>query len=89
VPHAVTVPWRTLPVPGLRFPQATAGDDYVAQQGTLHIGAGTTTASIALTVRGDGVAEPDELVVIAFGAPQGAQLGGYLGLGFATIRDDE
>jgi len=39
---------------------ATAGSDYVATSGTLIFPPGTTTNSVAITVNGDTVVEPDE-----------------------------
>jgi pimeloyl-ACP methyl ester carboxylesterase len=85
----VTVPWRTLDVPGLLVPQAQLGVDYDAQQGVLQIPSGSASGSIRLSVRGDTTPEPDELIVVSFGRPQNAVLGGYLGLGFGVITDDD
>src|SRR5207237_35033 len=39
---------------------ATAGSDYTAASGVVTFAAGATSATISLTVAGDGVVEPDE-----------------------------
>ena len=38
---------------------------------------------------GDVVDEPDEYVVVAFGNPTHARMGGFWGLGFAILADDD
>ena len=67
---------------------ATAGTDYTAPaSGTLTIAAGDTGATIAVTVTGDGVDEPDETILMTLGEPAGATLG--TGTGTGTITDDD
>ena len=67
---------------------ATAGTDYAAPaSGTLTIAAGDTGATIAVTVIGDGVDEPDETILMTLGEPAGATLG--TGTGTGTITDDD
>ena len=69
---------------------ATAGTDYTAPaSGTLTIAAGDTGATIAVTVTGDGVDEPDETILMTLGEPAGATLGTGTGTGTGTITDDD
>ena len=69
---------------------ATAGTDYAAPvSGTLTIAAGDTGATIAVTVIGDGVDEPDETILMTLGEPAGATLGTGTGTGTGTITDDD
>ena len=69
---------------------ATAGTDYAAPvSGTLTIAAGDTGATIAVTVIGDGVDEPDETILMTLGEPAGATLGTGTGIGTGTIADDD
>jgi hypothetical protein len=50
---------------------------------------GQTTATAVLTVVGDTGPEPDEYVVVSFSQPTNARMGGFWGLGFAVITDDD
>jgi photosystem II stability/assembly factor-like uncharacterized protein len=81
--RTITVDWRTLDY------SATAGSDYVAASGTLAFAPGTTSATIELSVLGDTVVEPDELLLVATSNPVNATLGGFYGLGFGTIVSDD
>jgi hypothetical protein len=44
---------------------------------------------VPVTVLGDTTPEPDELVVISFLNPVNARMGGFWGLAFAGIADDD
>ena len=44
---------------------------------------------MSITVNGDVTVEPDELVVVRFSSPTNATLGGYYGLGFGGITNDD
>ena len=59
------------------------------RQWNLRSPPGTTKAFVTILVRGDAVPEADELVYIALGRPTRAVLGGYLGLGFGSLVDDD
>ncbi len=84
----VTVGWMTGVVPGLAG-QAAPPADYRPVHGTVTFAPGQTRRSAVVRVRGDLVAEADELVVVAFGGATGATVGGYWGLGVGTITDDD
>jgi len=66
---------------------ATAGSDYVAKTGTLTIPAGQTSATIAVPVVGDRLAENSETFSLRLTDPTNAFIA--RGLGFATIVDNE
>jgi hypothetical protein len=86
--RTVTAQWTTVPTnpgPGL----ATAPDDYEAGAGTVTFAPGRTTATVAVTVRGDTIDEVDEFVLLAFSNPINAKVGGFSGLGFGGIVDDD
>ena len=79
--QAVTVAWATT------AGTATAGTDYVAASGSRTIAAGSTTASVAITVNGDTLDEDDETFGISLTSPVNATVGD--GTGTATISDDD
>ena len=85
----VTVAWSTVMVVGAPAGQASPGLDYQAASGTVTFAPGQTSATVAVVVEGDTVAEPDEYVVVLFGEPTNAVMGGFLGLGFVGITDDD
>ncbi|KAB2892593.1 MAG: hypothetical protein F9K28_11445, partial [Bacteroidetes bacterium] len=66
--QAVTVPFTV---------GGTAGNpaDYTISASPLTIAAGNTTATVTVTVVADGVAEPNETVVVTMGTPTNATLG--------------
>jgi hypothetical protein len=66
---------------------ATAGGDYVAKTGTLTIPAGQTSATIAVSVVGDRLAENSETFSLRLTNPTNAFIGD--GFGLATIVDNE
>jgi hypothetical protein len=79
----VTVSWRTVDN------SARAPGDYVAAAGTVTFAPGQTLATIDVTVVGDPLAEADEIVVVALTGATGGSVGGWLGLGFAFVADDD
>lgn len=89
VAHEVTVEWTTLHVGGLIFDEGTPGDDYEPASGTLTFAPGQVSAEVEIPVHDDDAVENDELVVVSFRSPAGARLGGFFGLGFGVIVDDE
>lgn len=88
-PDPVTVEWNTLEVAGAPGNQAQAGSDYAVAGGTVTFAPEQTDASVELTVHGDQADEPDEYVVVSFHDPSGAQMGGFWGLGFLVLTDDD
>jgi subtilisin len=79
----VTAQYRTLSV------QATDGVDFATQTGTITFAPGTTAAAVHIPGIQDAVPEPDEYMAVSFSAPQNAAMGGYWGLGFGLIVDDD
>lgn len=82
----VTVSWETTfrTDPGF----ASVGD-FEAASGTVTFEPGETTKTVTVTVLGDDLVEPDENIVIRFFDPEGATLGGFFGLGFGLITNDD
>ena len=66
---------------------ATAGSDYTAASGTLTFAAGETSKSVAVTVAGDLITEPDETLTLNLSAPTNATIGDAQGVG--TISNDD
>jgi subtilisin family serine protease len=79
----VTADWNTL--------SATAidGVDAPAQAGSLTIDPGDTAAALSIGTTEDFDDEPDELLLVIVTNPQNAVMGGYLGIGFVWITDDD
>lgn len=89
-PRKVTADWKTVFGPGVRPPDpAQPGADFQAASGTVTFEPGSTEATIAITVFGDDLAEGLEWIVVSFGNPKHAVMGGYWGLGFAVVDDDD
>jgi hypothetical protein len=78
---AVSFDWTTA------VGSATAGVDYVAANGNRTIAAGSTTATIAVTVNGDVADEADETFGITLSNAANASIGD--GSGNGTITDDD
>jgi hypothetical protein len=87
--EAVTVDWRTLHVPGAPDFQADEPADYTASSGTLTFAPGETAKAVTVPINGDTTFEPDEYVVVSFANPRNAVMGGYWGLGFGVVVNDE
>ena len=85
----VTVNWRTTDVPDNPTVASSAAGDYVAASGTLTFPTGWTRQYVDVVVRGDSVDEPDEVIVVALREPTNASIGGFWGLGFGVITDDD
>jgi hypothetical protein len=79
--QAVTVDWATT------AGTATAGTDFVAASGSRTIAAGSTTATVGITVNGDTLDETDETFEIVLSNPSNATVGD--GSGTAGISDDD
>jgi photosystem II stability/assembly factor-like uncharacterized protein len=85
----VTVKWRTLDLPGNPNIALSGAGDYIATSGTLTFPRGWTRQYADVVVNGDGVDESDELIVISLMEPTNASIGGFWGLGFGMIEDDD
>jgi chitinase len=86
----VTATWQTIHGPGIEPPNpATPGDDFTAANGTITFAPGETTAHVPIDITGDTTLEPNEAIVVSFTNVTGARTGGYWGLGFARIDDDD
>ncbi len=79
----VTASWTT------RNDRAVAPRDYVAASGTVTFAPGQTSQLVSITVNGDTVREPDERFFVSFKHPTNANLGGFYGLGFGIIANDD
>jgi Calx-beta domain/Tyrosine-protein kinase ephrin type A/B receptor-like len=87
--QTVTVQWRTVFVPGAAGNQADPATDYTSASGTVTFTPGETTATVPILVNGDTTIEPDEFLVVQFGKPTNATMGGFYGLGFGIIINDD
>lgn len=67
---------------------ATAGQDYVAQNGTLTFAPGVTTQEINIQVLDDSVVESQEAFTVVLSNPTGGAMIGT-GTGTGTINDDD
>lgn len=83
----MTVEWTTLPIAGPGF--AAPPDDYQAASGVVTFAPGETAKTVPIVVNADAVDEPDEYVVVSFRNPTNARMGGFWGLGFGVIIDDD
>ena len=78
-----TIHWRAADL------TARAPGDYRAAEGSLTIPPGETVGHAVVTVVGDATPERAEVVLIAFHAAEGAEIGGFHGLGAGLIIDDD
>ncbi len=85
----VTAAWSTVRPSGLPGSSADPSSDYLAASGTVTFAPGETAKTVTVTIVGDTTDEPDEYLVVAFSNPTNATIGGFLGLGFGTIQDDD
>ncbi len=81
--QTVTASWTTLNY------EAVAPGDFTAASGTVTFAPGQTTQTVSVTVKGDTLDEPDERFLVSFTNPTNAIMGGFYGLGFGTITDDD
>jgi hypothetical protein len=88
-PVTVTVQWNTLVAVGAPAGQADPATDYVAASGTVTFAPGETSKTVTVLVNGDATAEADEYVVVSFHDATNAYVGGFWGLGFGTITNDD
>ena len=81
--RTVTARWQT------EDHVARAPDDYTSASGTVTFQPGETAKTITVAVRDDPIEEPDELFVVVFFGPQNGTIGGFYGLGFVNLLDDD
>ncbi len=87
--QTVTVQWNTVFVNGASDIQADPATDYTPASGTVTFAPGETTKTVTISVNGDTIVEPDEWIVASFHNPTNAKMGGYWGLGFGVITNDD
>lgn len=87
--RAVTVAWNTLFVASSPAGQADPASDYAAASGTVTFLPGETAETVPVVVSGDAEIEPSEYIVVRFHDPSNAVMGGFLGLGFGVITNDD
>jgi photosystem II stability/assembly factor-like uncharacterized protein len=85
----VSVKWRTVDLPGDPNIASSAAGDYVAASGTLVFPKASTRQYADVVVNGDGLDEANELIVVSLSEPTNASIGGFWGLGFGMIVDDD
>jgi large repetitive protein len=85
----VTAQWTTLFVSGAPCCQADPATDYTSASGTVTFAPGDTAETVTISVNGDTLVEPDEYIVVSFTSPTNATLGGFWGLGFGAITNDD
>jgi hypothetical protein len=78
---AVTVNYSTSDV------TATVGSDYAAGSGTLSFAVGETTKTVAITINGDTVVEPDETFHVDLASATGATIADAQGQGIIANDD--
>ena len=87
--QTVMVLWSTAYGPGAPGYMAVPGADYQASSGTVTFNPGETAKTVTVLVNGDTLVEPDEYLVVSFHDPTNANVGGYWGLGFGIITNDD
>jgi photosystem II stability/assembly factor-like uncharacterized protein len=85
----VTVNWRTVDIPGNPDFASSAAGDFVGASGTLVFPKASTRQYADVVVKGDSVGETDELIAVSLFEPTNASIGGFWGLGFGMITDDD
>jgi hypothetical protein len=87
--QTVTVQWTTLFATGAPGNQADPATDYIPASGVVTFAPGQTTATAPIQIVGDTLVEPDEYIVVSFHDPTNAVMGGFWGLGFGGILNDD
>ena len=87
--QTVTAQWTTLFATGAPAGQADPATDYTPASGTVTFAPGETAKTVTISVNGDTLVEPDEYIVVSFTNPTNAKMGGYWGLGFGVITNDD
>jgi hypothetical protein len=89
----VTVHWATEFIPGAPAnpwlgPQAPVSD-YTPSSGTVTFAPGITSATVHIPVLGDSSSGPDEFMAVSFTDPTNAKMGGFGGLAFGIIANND
>ena len=84
----VTAKWRTVDIDHPNVASSAAGD-YAAASGTLIFPKASTRQYADVVVNGDDIDETDEFIVISLTEPTNTSIGGFAGLGFGVIVDDD
>jgi virginiamycin B lyase len=87
--QTITAHWTTEFVPGAPAGQADPATDYTPASGTVTFAPGQISNTVTISVNGDTLVEPDEYIVISFSNPTNAKMGGFWGLGFGVILNDD
>jgi uncharacterized protein YjiK len=87
--RAVTVSWNTAVATGAPAGQADPSNDYEAGSGSVTFAPGETAKTVTVVVKGDTAVEMSEYIVIAFHHPTNATMGGFWGLGFGGVANDD
>jgi hypothetical protein len=87
-PQTITVQWRTASLPGPP-PHADPATDFTVTSGVVTFAPGETAKTVTISVNGDTLVEPDEWIVVGFNHPTNAKMGGFWGLGFGVILNDD
>ena len=66
---------------------ATSNSDYNSARGSVEFGAGVTSQAVRVAVRGDTLAEPDEVFRVDLSSPRGASIGDGHAVG-KIVNDD-
>jgi hypothetical protein len=85
----VTVQYTTVHLAGDRPTQADPDTDYTPTTGTVTFAPGQTTATAPIAIHGDTLVEPDDYIIVSFHDATNATIGGFYGLGVATITNDD
>jgi len=84
----ITVQWRTASESGPP-PHADPATDFTVASGLVTFAPGETEKTVTISVNGDTLVEPDEWIVVGFNHPTNARMGGFWGLGFGVILNDD
>jgi hypothetical protein len=88
-PQTITTEWTTIFDPSWSSLAARPDEDYEAASGVVTFAPGQTAQTVTISVTGDTTFESDELLVVSFRNPTNAQIGGFWGLGFGGITNDD
>ena len=87
--QTVTVQWTTGSTTSANPLIADPATDFTPVSGTVTFAPGETAKSVSISVNGDVLVEPDEYLLVSFNHPTNAKMGGYYGLGFGKITNDD
>ena len=86
--QTINVQWRTASASGPP-PHADPATDFTVASGVVTFAPGETSKTVTISVNGDTAVEPDEWIVVSFKKPTNARIGGFWGLGFGVILNDD